>query len=98
MCTVAHKLGEMPFIKLAGRYLQVNVWYEQYIFEYVIDGVLTLTNHINQLLEVFEVFEYDNYEVIEQVEGKLAQLVWFYHNLQKNEDAVREQVKKYSKF
>jgi hypothetical protein len=98
LCTIAPKLGEKPFIKLAGRYLQVNVWYEQYIFEYVIDGVVTLSNHIDQLLEVFEVFEYDNYEVIEQVEGKLAQLVWFYHNLQKNEDAVREQVKKYSKF
>ena len=64
----------------------------------MIDGVLTLTNHINQLLKVFEALRYDNYEVIEQVEGKLAQLVWFYHRLQKDEDVVREQVKKYSKF
>lgn len=98
LCTIAPKLGEKPFIKLAGRYLQVNVWYEQFIFEYVIDGVLTLTNDINQLLKVFEALGYDNYEVIEQVEGKLAQLVWFHHKLQKDEDAVREQVKKYSKF
>lgn len=64
----------------------------------MIDGVLTLTNHINQLLKVFEALRYDNYEVIEQVEGNLAQLVWFYHKLQKDEDVVREQVKKYSKF
>lgn len=98
LCTISPKLGEKPFIKLAGRYLQVNVWFEQYIFEYVIDGVLTLINHINELFEVFEDFDYDNYEVIEQVEGKLVHLIWFYHKLQKDEDAVREQVKKYSKF
>lgn len=64
----------------------------------MIDGVLTLTNDINQLLKVFEALGYDNYEVIEQVEGKLARLMFFYHKVQKDEDAVREQIKRYSKF